>query len=69
MEYNGYLPTRAFCLTSYQMLFSNKWQRSCFMRYMLDRENAFDLLKWANQQNPGPWYNHSIYVENIKTIV
>lgn len=39
------------------------------MRYILDRTYARELLEWANQQNPGPWYEHSVNVakatENI----
>ncbi|WP_242235085.1 HD domain-containing protein [Bacillus cereus group sp. BfR-BA-01316] len=39
------------------------------MKYILDRTYAKELLEWANQQNPGPWFEHSIHVahatENI----
>ncbi|WHY26686.1 HD domain-containing protein [Bacillus wiedmannii] len=39
------------------------------MKYILDRTYAKELLKWAYEQNPGPWFEHSINVaqatENI----
>ncbi|MDA1761635.1 HD domain-containing protein [Bacillus cereus] len=39
------------------------------MKYILDRTYARELLKWAYEQNPGPWFEHSINVahatENI----
>ena len=39
------------------------------MRYVLDRSYARELLEWAYEKNPGPWYNHSVNVakatENI----
>ncbi len=28
----------------------------------MDRAYANDVLSWAYQQNPGPWYNHSLNV-------
>ena len=39
------------------------------MSYILEREYARELLKWASHQNQGPWVNHSVNVaratENI----
>ncbi|HDR3884322.1 TPA: HD domain-containing protein [Bacillus thuringiensis] len=39
------------------------------MKYLLDRTYAKELLKWAYEQNPGPWFEHSLHVahatENI----
>ena len=39
------------------------------MKYIVDRTYAKELLKWAYEQNPGPWFEHSINVaqatENI----
>ncbi|MGX5488442.1 HD domain-containing protein [Bacillus cereus] len=39
------------------------------MKYILDRTYAKELLKWAYEQNPGPWFEHSLHVahatENI----
>lgn len=39
------------------------------MEYILDRTYAKELLEWAYEQNPGPWFEHSINVaqatENI----
>lgn len=39
------------------------------MKYILDRTYAKELLEWAYEQNPGPWFGHSIHVahatENI----
>lgn len=39
------------------------------MKYILDRTYAKELLEWAYEQNPGPWFEHSINVaqatENI----
>ncbi|HDR8183914.1 TPA: HD domain-containing protein [Bacillus thuringiensis] len=39
------------------------------MKYILDRTYAKELLEWAYEQNPGPWFEHSLYVahatENI----
>lgn len=39
------------------------------MKFILDRAHAKEILDWANQQNPGPWMDHSINVakatENI----
>ncbi|MGM7682279.1 HD domain-containing protein [Cytobacillus sp. Hm23] len=32
------------------------------MRYILERTYAMELLEWAYQQNPGPWFDHSINV-------
>ncbi|EEM22269.1 Metal dependent phosphohydrolase [Bacillus thuringiensis serovar tochigiensis BGSC 4Y1] len=32
------------------------------MKYILDRTYARELLKWAYEQNPGPWFEHSINV-------
>ena len=30
------------------------------MKYILDRTYARELLEWAYEQNPGPWFEHSI---------
>ncbi|PET24558.1 HD domain-containing protein [Bacillus cereus] len=39
------------------------------MKYILDRMYAKELLEWAYEQNPGPWFEHSLHVahatENI----
>ncbi|RAT00708.1 phosphohydrolase [Bacillus cereus] len=39
------------------------------MKYIVDRTYAKELLEWAYEQNPGPWFEHSINVaqatENI----
>ncbi|ATI59971.1 MULTISPECIES: HD domain-containing protein [Bacillus] len=39
------------------------------MKYILDRTYAKELLEWAYEQNPGPWFEHSLHVahatENI----
>lgn len=39
------------------------------MKYIVDRTYAKKLLEWAYEQNPGPWFEHSINVaqatENI----
>ncbi|MEB8698817.1 HD domain-containing protein [Bacillus cereus] len=39
------------------------------MKYLLDRMYAKELLEWAYEQNPGPWFEHSLHVahatENI----
>ncbi|ASZ17533.1 MULTISPECIES: HD domain-containing protein [Bacillus cereus group] len=39
------------------------------MKYIVDRSYAKELLEWAYEQNPGPWFEHSINVaqatENI----
>ncbi|WP_226669627.1 HD domain-containing protein [Metabacillus litoralis] len=39
------------------------------MKYIVDRDYAIELIEWAYQQNPGPWYKHSLNVaratENI----
>ncbi|AVP48199.1 HD domain-containing protein [Bacillus cereus] len=39
------------------------------MKYILDRTYAKELLGWAYEQNPGPWFEHSLHVaqatENI----
>ncbi|MGR5994310.1 HD domain-containing protein [Bacillus cereus] len=39
------------------------------MKYILDRTYAKKLLEWAYEQNPGPWFEHSLHVahatENI----
>ncbi|MCU5488786.1 HD domain-containing protein [Bacillus cereus] len=39
------------------------------MKYILDRTYAKELLKWAYEQKPGPWFEHSLHVahatENI----
>ncbi|MGG0290568.1 HD domain-containing protein [Bacillus pacificus] len=39
------------------------------MNYIVDRTYAKELLEWAYEQNPGPWFEHSINVaqatENI----
>lgn len=32
------------------------------MKYILDRTYARELLEWAYEQNPGPWFEHSINV-------
>ncbi|MCW9132325.1 HD domain-containing protein [Bacillus paramycoides] len=32
------------------------------MKYILDRTYAKELLEWAYEQNPGPWFEHSIHV-------
>lgn len=32
------------------------------MKYILDRTYADKLLEWAYEQNPGPWYEHSLNV-------
>ncbi|WP_341519625.1 HD domain-containing protein [Bacillus paramobilis] len=32
------------------------------MKYILDRTYARELLKWAYEQNPGPWFEHSCNV-------
>ncbi|QFF98959.1 HD domain-containing protein [Psychrobacillus glaciei] len=32
------------------------------MKYILDRAYARELLDYANQLNPGPWYKHSLNV-------
>ncbi|ARC27917.1 MULTISPECIES: HD domain-containing protein [Bacillus] len=34
------------------------------MKYILDRKYARKLLDWAYEQNPGPWFEHSIHVAN-----
>lgn len=34
------------------------------MKYILERKYARDLLDWAYDQNPGPWFEHSIHVAN-----
>ncbi|PEF15456.1 HD domain-containing protein [Bacillus cereus] len=39
------------------------------MKYILDRTYAKELLEWAYEQNPCPWFEHSLHVahatENI----
>lgn len=39
------------------------------MKYILDRTYTKELLEWAYEQNPGPWFEHSLHVahatENI----
>jgi hypothetical protein len=39
------------------------------MKYILDRNYAYEAIEWAYNQNPGPWLKHSINVakaaENI----
>lgn len=39
------------------------------MKYILDRDYAKELIEWAYEQNPGPWFKHSVNVakatENI----
>ena len=39
------------------------------MKYIVDRTYAKELLEWAYEQNPGPWFEHSLHVahatENI----
>ncbi|HDX9709455.1 TPA: phosphohydrolase [Bacillus cereus] len=39
------------------------------MKYILDRMYAKELLEWAYEQNPGPWFEYSLHVahatENI----
>lgn len=39
------------------------------MNFILDRDYANELIGWAYQQNPGPWFKHSVNVaratENI----
>ena len=39
------------------------------MKYILDKTYAKELLEWAYEQNPGPWFEHSLHVahatENI----
>ncbi|HDR3655275.1 TPA: HD domain-containing protein [Bacillus cereus] len=39
------------------------------MKYILDRTYAKELLEWAYEQNPSPWFEHSLHVahatENI----
>ncbi|HHT7067728.1 HD domain-containing protein [Bacillus thuringiensis] len=39
------------------------------MKYILDRTYAKELLEWTYEQNPGPWFEHSLHVahatENI----
>ncbi|EJR98028.1 HD domain-containing protein [Bacillus cereus] len=39
------------------------------MKYILDRTYAKELLEWAYEKNPGPWFEHSLHVahatENI----
>ncbi|ONG92962.1 phosphohydrolase [Bacillus cereus] len=39
------------------------------MKYIVDKTYAKELLEWAYEQNPGPWFEHSINVaqatENI----
>jgi hypothetical protein len=30
------------------------------MKYILDRTYAKELLEWAYEQNPGPWFEHSL---------
>ncbi|WP_078551993.1 HD domain-containing protein [Bacillus alkalicellulosilyticus] len=39
------------------------------MKYILDRNYASELIEWAYNQNPGPWFEHSVNVakatENI----
>ncbi|AAT60074.1 MULTISPECIES: HD domain-containing protein [Bacillus cereus group] len=39
------------------------------MKYIVDRTYAKEVLEWAYEQNPGPWFEHSINVaqatENI----
>ncbi|HDR6287466.1 phosphohydrolase [Bacillus cereus] len=39
------------------------------MKYILDKMYAKELLEWAYEQNPGPWFEHSLHVahatENI----
>ncbi|MED1410964.1 MULTISPECIES: HD domain-containing protein [Bacillus] len=32
------------------------------MKYILNRTYARELLEWAYEQNPGPWFKHSINV-------
>ncbi|MBE5106732.1 HD domain-containing protein [Bacillus thuringiensis] len=32
------------------------------MKYILNRTYAKELLEWAYEQNPGPWFEHSIHV-------
>ncbi|MEB8573810.1 HD domain-containing protein [Bacillus cereus] len=32
------------------------------MKYILDRTYAKELLEWAYEQNPGPWFEHSLHV-------
>lgn len=34
------------------------------MKYILDRKYVRKLLDWAYEQNPGPWFEHSIHVAN-----
>ncbi|WP_411954783.1 HD domain-containing protein [Alkalibacillus sp. S2W] len=32
------------------------------MKYIVDRSYAYELIDWAYNQNPGPWFKHSVNV-------